>query len=176
MLRAQREQLKTQAAPTRAPNVRQEPLQTPRGARCVIRALREPQVESELPSATTWRQRAALQALRRSVRAELAPRAQRDSALTQRIQHANCVRREATQPSKAAFSVSLAQQEDLAVQLGLRRAPLVQREPSQQPTAQLRVGRARAERSLLELAQRTVLRVLAVRNRIKCGRSASNFS
>lgn len=176
MRSAQRAQLKTQMVRTRAPNVWQVRLQTLRGARRVIRALREPPVESELPSATTWRQQAARQALRRSVRAEPAPRAQRDSALTQRTQGANSVRREATSPSKEAFSVSPAQQEGLAARLELRRAPLVQREPSQQLTARLRALRARARRSLLALAQRTVLRVLAARNRIKRGRSASNFS
>jgi|GEM_PF-6319146 len=172
----QQAQLKTQTAPRRAPNVRQVRLQTLRGARRVIRALREPPVESELPSATTWRQQAARQALRRSVRAKRAPRAQRDSALTQRIQHASSARREAMQLPKGAFSASRAQQEDLAVQLGLRRAPLVQREPSQQLTARLRALRARARQSPHVLAQRTVLRVLAVRNRIKRGQSASNFS
>ena len=176
MRSAQRAQLKTQTAPRRAPNVRQVRLQTLRGARRVIRALREPPVESELPSATTWRQRAARQALRRSVRAERAPRVHQDSDRTQLIQHASSARREAMQLPKGAFSASCAQQEDLAARLELLRAQPARLEPSQLPMAQQRALHVRARQSPHVLAQRTVLRVLAVRNRIKRGQSASNFS
>jgi hypothetical protein len=139
-------QLKVQVVVAHAPRVPQEHLRILQGDRRAIHAPLGLQAEWERLSATTWRRLAALRGLRRSVRREPVPRAQRDSDLTQPIQRANSVRREATRLPKGALSVSPAQQEDLAAERELRRVPPARREPSQQLTALERVPRAPHER------------------------------
>ena len=176
MRHALQAQHRAQVVLAHAPRVPQEPSRTLRGDRHAIRALQGLRVAPEQLSVTTWRRLAVLRALHQPLEREAALHAHQDSDLTQRTQRASSVRREAMRLLKAAPSVSPAQQEDLAARLELLRAQPARLEPSQQPMAQQRALHVRARQSPHVLARRTVLRVLAVRNRIKRERSASNFS
>lgn len=167
MRHARQAQRKAQAVLAHAPRVPREHLQTPRGDRHAIRALREPQVGSEQPNATVSLRLAALRVLRRSVRGGPVPRAHRDSALTQLIQRANSVQREATRLPKGAPSASRVQQEDLAARLGLPPAHPAEREASQVLMAQPFALPVAGEPSLRKPVQRTALRAPRVPSRIR---------